>query len=244
MSKFCEYCGSPLKEGARFCPECGVTVNVKEMVTGKEPLADNDYQGERPRLCKDSKYRWKYEMNMLTNPSIFLTVFKVFFYIGLVGFVVFGFFIYAIHGNWAGLWGMAKAMLIVLAIMFGLTALGVLVVAAVYRGKYIVLFEMDEKGIAHIQAPEQFKKAQKLAKVTAMAGAARGSVTTAGAGMLAASKNASTSEFAKVRRVKPRRWMNVIKVNMLLEKNQVYVPKEDFDFVYDYIKSRCVNAKR
>ena len=241
---YCKNCGQPLSPETMFCPSCGTKIEMNRLNPHSEPLADNDYQGERPRLCKDGKYRWKYEMNMLTNPSIFLTVFKVFFYIVLVGFVVFGFFIYAIHGNWAGLWGMAKAMLIVLAIMFGLTALGVLVVAAVYRGKYIVLFEMDEKGIAHIQAPEQFRKAQKLGKVTAMAGAARGSVTTAGAGMLAASKNASTSEFAKVRRVKPRRWMNVIKVNMLLEKNQVYVPKEDFDFVYDYIKSRCVNAKR
>ena len=76
-----------------------------------------------------------------------------------------------------------------------------------------------------------------------MAGVAGGSFSTAGAGMLAASKNASVSEFAKVRKVKPRRWLGVIKVNQLLERNQVYVRKEDFDFVYDFIKSHCPNAK-
>lgn len=202
-----------------------------------ETLEGNDYQGERVRLCKDGKYRWKYEMNMLTNPTIFLTVLKVFGGVVVGMFVVFGFFLYVIHGDWAGLWGMAKAMLITMAIFFGLTVLGVLLVAAVFKGKYVVLFEMDEKGVAHIVTPEQMKKAQKLAKITSVAGAARGSFTTAGAGMLAASKNASVSEFAKVRRVKPRRWLHVIKVNQLLEHNQIYVPKEDFDFVYDFIIS-------
>lgn len=202
-----------------------------------------DYRGPRVRLCKDGKYRWKYEMNMLTNPTIFLTVFKIFFYIILVGFVVFGTFIYAIHGDWEGLLGMAKAMLIAMGVFFGLTILGVLGVAIMYRGKYIVIFEMDEKQIAHIQEPKQFRKAQKFSAVTAMAGVAAGSYSTAGAGMLSATKNSSTSILANVRRVKPRRWLHVIKVNQLLNKNQIYVPKEDFDFVYDFLKKHCINAK-
>ncbi|MBO6025792.1 MAG: hypothetical protein J6P73_00925 [Bacteroidales bacterium] len=202
-----------------------------------------DYRGPRVRLCEDGKYRWKYEMNMLTNPTIFLTVFKIFFYIILVGFVVFGTFIYAIHGDWEGLLGMAKAMLIAMGIMFALSLLGVLVVAIMYRGKYIVLFEMDEKEIAHIQEPSQFRKAQKMGAVAAMAGGAARSYTAAGAGMLSATKNSSTSVLANVRRVKPRRWLHVIKVNQLLNKNQIYVPAEDFDFVYNFLKAHCPNAK-
>ena len=207
------------------------------------PIEDTSYEGKEVRLCKDGKYRWKYEMNMLTNPTIFLTVLKVFGGVVIGLFLVFGFFLYAIHGDWAGLWGMAKAMLIAMAIFFGLTILGVLLVAAKYGGKYIVLFEMDEKGIVHMQEPKQFKKAQKMGAVTAMAGAAGGSFSTAGAGMLAASKNASVSEFDKVRRVKPSRWLRVIKVNQPFNHNQVYVQKEDFDFVYDFIKSHCPKVK-
>ena len=80
-----------------------------------EPTASVDYEGAEVRLCEDGKYRWKYEMNMLTNPTIFLTVFKIFFYIILVGFIIFGTFLYAIHGDWEGLWGMAKAMLMTTA---------------------------------------------------------------------------------------------------------------------------------
>ena len=210
----------------------------------QEPLEDIAYEGKEVRLCKDGKYRWRYDMNMLTNPTIFLTVLKVFGGVVIGLFIVFGFFLYVIHGDWAGLWGMAKAMLIVMAVFFGLTILGVLLVAAKYGGKYIVLFEMDEKGIVHMQEPKQFKKAQKMGAVTAMAGAAGGGFSTAGAGMLAASKNASVSEFDKVRRVKPSRWLRVIKVNQPFNHNQVYVRKEDFDFVYDFIKSHCPKVKK
>jgi hypothetical protein len=216
---------------------------MEELVYNREPLENEDYMGKEIRLCTDGKYRWVYKMHMLKNPTIFLTVFKIFAYIVVVGFLIFGFFLYVIHGDWEGLWGMAKAMGLVLLIFLGLTFLGVALVAALYGGKYEVLFVMDEKEIAHIQVPQQFRKAQKLAAVTAMAGAAGGSFTAAGAGMLAATKNASISVFAHVKRVKARRWLHVIKVNQLFDHNHVYVQKEDFDFVYNFIKSHCPNAK-
>ena len=43
-----------------------------------KPVVGNDYQGTEVRLCEDGKYRWKYELNMITNPVIMITVFKVF----------------------------------------------------------------------------------------------------------------------------------------------------------------------
>jgi hypothetical protein len=206
-------------------------------------LPGKDYRGERVQLCSDGKYRWLYEMNMVTNPAIFLTVFKIFFWIILIGWVVFGFFLYAIHGDWKGLLGMGKAMLIVLAIFAALTLLGVLVLAALYGGKYRVQFEMDENGVKHIPLPDQQKKAKSLGILTALVGIAARKPGVAGAGMLSAGKQASISEFDKVRRVIPRRFLHLIKVNQLLEHNQVYVADEDFDFVYDFIKNRCLSAK-
>jgi hypothetical protein len=204
---------------------------------------DNDYRGKEVLLCADGKYRWVYEMNMLTNPTIFLTVFKIYFYIILVGWLVFGFFLYVIHGDWPGFWGMGKAMLVALAVMAVLTALGVLGLAAIYGGKYVVLFEMDEQEIKHIQLPKQFKKAQAVSVLTSLVGIAAKKPTMVGTGMLTAGKNASTSEFKNVRRIKARRRLHLIKVNQLLNKNQIYVPDEDFDFVLEYIRSHCPNAK-
>lgn len=204
---------------------------------------DSNYRGKDVLLCNDGKYRWVYEMNMLTNPTIFLTVFKIFFWIILAGWLVFGLFLYLIHGDVAGFLAMGKAMLVALGVMAVLTALGVLGVAALYGGKYVVLFEMDETEVKHIQMPRQVRKAEVVGLITALVGLAAKRPTTAGAGLLSAGKSSTTSVFEQVHRVVPRRAFHLIKVNQLLNKNQIYVPDEDFDFVYEFIKSRCKNAK-
>ena len=208
-----------------------------------QQVPDKSYRGKDVQLCADGKYRWVYEMNLLTNPFIFLTVLKIFVLIIIGVWFVFGFFLHIIHGDLAGMLDFGKTMLIMLAIFTGLTILGVLVLAALYGGKYVVLFEMDEKEVKHIQMPKQFKKAQAISLITAMVGIAAKKPSTVSAGLLSAGKSSSTSEFKSVRRVIPRRLFHVIKVNQLLNKNHVYVPKEDYDFVYDFIKTRCINAK-
>ena len=203
-----------------------------------------EYENKEVKLCEDGKYRWVYEMNMITNPTIFLTVLKVFWGIIIGMWAVFGFFLYVIHGDWDGLLGMTRAMLVVLGIFTVLTMLGVLLLAAIYGGKYVVLFEMDEHEVKHIQLPRQVKKAEALGLLTALVAIAAKRPAAAGAGLLSTTKTSSVSEFAKVRRVKAYRRLHLIKVNQLLEKNQVYVPDGDFNFVLDWIKTRCVNAKK
>ena len=195
-------------------------------------------------LCEDGKYRWVYEMNLLKNPTVFLMVWKIFFFIilGIFAFV-------ALSDLFRGGDRLGQALLNDLK-MFGymilgmtvLTVLGVLVYAAIMRGKYIVEFEMDDKGVKHTQIPSQAKKAKKLAAVTAVAGASSGRLTAAGAGMMATRTSMYTA-FSDVRKVKayPRR--NIVKLNERLEHNQVYASLEDFDFVYQYILSHCPAAK-
>ena len=179
-----------------------------------EPLASNDYEGAEVRLCEDGKYRWKYELNMITNPIIFITVFKIFFYIILVGFVFFGTILYAIHGDWAGLLGMGKVMLLVLAIFTVLTFLGTALVNLIFGGKYVVLFEMDEKEVVHAQLPVQQDKARRLGILTFFVGLFAKRPTTMGAGLLSTTRTTSTSESIKVRRVSRRRWLHTIKVTV------------------------------
>jgi hypothetical protein len=209
----------------------------------RDPVASNDYEGAEVRLCEDGKYRWKYELNMITNPVIMITVFKVFFFIIIGMALVFGTIFLISDGNWNGVIGMFKAMGIVLGIFAVLTFLGTALLSLVYGGKYVVLFEMDDKGIVHIQMPAQQQKARKLGILTFFVGLFAKRPTTMGAGLLSTTKNASASEFKKVRRVRSRRWLHTIKVNQLFERNQVYVPDDDYDFVYDFIKSHCPNLK-
>lgn len=207
------------------------------------PLAENDYEGAEVRLCRDGVYRWRYDLDMFRNPSIFILVFKIFFLIIVIGFGVFGILPALIRGNWEGVLFGLKIMGIMLGIFLGLSILGYLVVAWMYGGKYCVIFEMDEKKVTHIQLPAQAKKAQKVGIITAIVGILAKKPSTAGAGLLSASRTTSTSPLESVRKVKayPRR--NLIKVNQLLNHNQVYARKEDFDFVLSFIQEHCPQIK-
>ena len=217
--------------------------NVMDTALDKasQNVESKTYQGKEVRLCSDGKYRWVYEMNLLKNPTIFITVLKVMMIsIGIVW--LFGLIIGLGDMKLEYFLFWTKLSSIMLGVFVVLTIIGVLI-TAVILGKYVVLFEMDEKEVTHIQMPRQVKKAEAIGLITALVGAMAKNPTTIGTGMLAASKTKSTSVFANVRCVKARRRLNLIKVNQLLDKNQVFVPDEDFDFVYGFIKSRCTKAK-
>ena len=214
------------------------------IVKGAQAVENKTYKGKEVRLCNDGKYRWVYEVHILKNPALFLTVLKVML-ISVAIVWLFGMVVTLVQGDmnmssflfWLKLMGIMMGIFIVLAII------SQLILAAVFKGKYVVLYELDEEQVNCIQMPKTVKKAEAIGLITALVGLAAKNPTTVGAGMLSASRSTSTSVFANVRRVKARRRMNLIKVNQLLFKNQVYVPDEDYDFVYDYIKSHCLKAK-
>lgn len=216
---------------------------MENAIVKNSETVEKDYQGKEVRLCQDGKYRWVYEMNLLKKPTIFLTTLKVMVIaVGVVG--LFMLVLAAFQGDldleWFWFW--LKLMGIMLGIFIILTVVSMLITAAIL-GKYVVLYEMDEDQVNCIQMPKTVKKAEVIGLITVLVGLAAKNPTTIGAGMLSASRSTSTSVFSNVRRVKTRRRMNLIKVNQLLFKNQVYVPDEDYDFVYHYIKSHCPKAK-
>lgn len=203
----------------------------------------DEAQTSRVQLCQDGKYRWIYELNMYKNPSIIFVVFKIFGYIFLIAWAIMIISDLFRGEGWDMFWDNTKMMLIFCAVFFVITILAYLLVAASYGGKYIVLFEMDEKGVLHRQIRSQVKKAQVMGWLTVLAGVRAGNLTTVGVGLNSATKTSSYSSFDHVRNVKAYRSRNLIKVNELLEKNQIYATDEDFDFVYDYIRSHCPNVK-
>lgn len=212
------------------------------------PLADTNYEGSRVSLCKDGKYRWTYEFNMLKNPAIILVVYKIFLILLSIPFII-NVIALARNGElqkewndrlWSG--SNPKVWLVVMAVFVVIILLAYLLVAWMYGGKYIVHFTMDENCIVHEQEAAQSKRAQKLGLLTTLVGIFAKRPSTIGAGMLAASRTTFTSDFPNVRRIKPRRALKLIKVNKLLERNQVYVPREDFDFVLDFIRRHCPKA--
>lgn len=214
------------------------------IVKDAQTVENKTYKGEEVRLCNDGKYRWVYEVRILRNPALFLTVMKVML-ISVAIVWVFGMAVALFQGDmdlsYFLFW--LKLMGIMMGVFFVLAVISQLILAAVFKGKYVVLYEMDEKQVNCIQMPKSVKKAEAIGLITVLVGLAAKNPTTIGAGMLSASRSTSTSVFSNVRRVKARRRMNLIKVNQLLFKNQVYVPDEDYDFVYNHIKSHCPKAK-
>lgn len=195
--------------------------------------------------CPDGVYRWTYEYHMLRNPTILFTVWKV---LGISFGAVFLFtliidLIQGVISSIADLWAASKVFVILAGVFFVLSILSYLILAAVFGWKYQVLFEMTEDSVTHIQMQRQVKKAEAIAWLTVIVGAAANRPTVAGAGLLSTAKSSSKSIFKEVETVKVRRKRNTIHVNQLFDKNQVYAEEADFDFVEKFITERCTKAK-
>ena len=211
----------------------------------KKKNNDNTFKAERVTLCQDGKYRWVYDVNLFTNPTVFFDVVKVML-LSLVIMVAIVLLIGLLGGDLD--WDLVKSMVTGFGLgslfVIGLSLVGYLVYAIWVGGKYTVLFILDENEVVHKEFGKTLEKAKIIGELTMMAGAASGRVGTIGTGMLAKSRTSMTTELKHVRRLIPRRWMNTIKVNQLLSKNRVYVKKEDFDFVYNFLCEHCVNRKK
>lgn len=202
------------------------------------------YQSRNIVFCDDGKYRWTYEVHMMKNPVLIITVFKAFGVTFLIMWVLM-----AIIGLLSGdgldaVLGITKVVLIMIAIFVPLIFIAFLIVAAINGWKYVVLFEMDEQGVLHQQLNRQVKRSKAIAWLAILAGLAGGNRGAVSAGIVATVKQSSYSSFARVRMVKPIKKWNTIKVGELLEKNQVYAETEDFDFVCQYILAHCPRAKQ
>ena len=199
----------------------------------------------RVTLYPDGKYRWVYEVPMLKNPSI---LFDVYWVLGISFGLVWLFNVLLIGCedgfSLESLWGFTSGFLILMLVFAVIGYVAYVIVAWTYGWKYVVLFTLDEKEVVHQQMPHQMKKAKVLGALTALAGAAAGKPGVVGSGILASSRSTSTSVLANVKSIKARRRLNLIKVNQLLNKNRVFVPDEDFDFVYDFLCQHCPNAKK
>lgn len=234
-NRACPNCGSIISDHSKFCAQCGATVNQDinpEKDTEPERVTANIWRSS------DGKLRWVYEYSLFRNPTILFLIWKIFFFIFLGMFI---FMILLLIGE-EGLMGAVSKLA---PIFFGLVG-GMLVLstfayclyALIMGGKYCVLFEMNEKGVNHIQMQKQFKKAQFMSLLTALAGASSKNLTVAASGILSAGKQATYTKFSQVQSVKANRRREVIKLKSKdMVHNQVYAEKDDFDFVLRYILS-------
>ena len=198
----------------------------------------------RVRKFDDGIYRWIYELNMYKNPIILITVFKV---LGMAVVIVFvlSIIIQLVTGSFSVEFGPdgLKVIIGILLVLVAITVLSYFIVAKQYGGKYIVIFEMTEDSITHRQMDSQFDKAKALGWWTTIIGMASGNLATVGIGLTSATRNSMTSEYTSVRKIKPKKRLHLIHLNGMLERNQIYVCDEDFDFVLQFLKEKCKNVR-
>ena len=248
--KYCSNCGAQLPDDAKFCGSCGTpcSADLPSQAPGPGVVSQTPPPYEAPapspeqldgtvRLCQDGVYRWVYELSLLKNPAVFITLLKIF-----GGIIVGMWLLLNIMDGFSNFLEITKVMGLILAGLCVLLLLSYLIVAGLSGGKYCVLFEMDEKQIAHIQLPRQFKKAQVAGWIAMLAGVLAGNPAATGAGILAASRNKLTNQFRNVRKINAVPSRNTIYVKGALKSNQIYVDDAGFQFVLDFLRSHCPNA--
>lgn len=206
-----------------------------------QPEAADPY---RVTLCEDGTYRWIHEYNMYKNPTILFTVYRVMFMsVAIVAILIFFFSLISGNVEWPPFknfnWDNSKYGIIVMGFfLFVLPPIAYLIVAKIYGGKYMVLFEMDDESITFHQMEQTFQKSQAISWVTGFLGAASGNLTLTGTSIVNATRQSMRSEYSRVRRIVPIKRREVIKVNHRFLHNQIYVQKEDFDFVLNFLREK------
>lgn len=258
---FCEQCGAELTDGAKFCGECGTPRShsagrrearpVAQPPAGGSAVAGGEVRtaaqppaGSSIAVDEDGVYRWVFEYSLWRDPTVFLTILKVFGGVG-IGLVALVTVFDLVDGNW-GIVDMGDRLrfdAIILGISVGLAVVGYVVFALMQGGSYCVLFTMDDTSVENRPLPKEMKKTEAIGVLNVLMGLAAGNPTQVGIGLTVASNDSMTSDFANVRSIQGHPRRGVIKVNEPLAKNQVYVEKADYEFVYGFIRERCPNAK-
>jgi hypothetical protein len=238
----CKKCGQVSPQDSQFCEKCGAALNVELPKTDVVVQQHNHQVSPGVVMGEDGVMRWVYEMNMWKNPTLVITIWKILLLAALAPAILV-FFLNLGDGIGSALLAFVKIMVIVAGIVTVLMLLAYPLVALMNGGKYCVMFEMDDKSVKHMQMQKQFKKSQILAMIVSLAGMMSGNAQTAGAGLLAGSKQSTLSSFEKVKSITVNEKRHVIYVNENLTKNQVYVDTADFAFISNAIINRCNKAK-
>jgi len=237
----CKKCGRVSPKGSRFCENCGAAFEVELPKVDVVKQQPDQQVSPGVVMGKDGVMRWVYEMNMWKNPTLVITIWKVLLSAALAPALLV-FFLNLGDGVGSAFLAFFKIIAIVAGIVTVLMLLAYPLVAIMNGGKYCVMFEMDDKSVKHTQMQKQFKKSQILATIVSLAGMMTGNAQTAGAGLLAGSKQSTLSRFEKVKSITVNEKRHVIYVNENLTKNQVYADPVDFTFIRDAIISRCKKA--
>lgn len=189
------------------------------------------------KINEEGKYVWSFDMDMKKNPSILKFVLKIILAI-LIFLFLFLAFLAIKDRDWETfLWAgkiLAGCSLAIIAICY----VAYWFVTKYFGGIYSWCYEMDEDGIRYWQPEEQAEKSRNIAKTSAAVGALTGNLGLAAAGTANALADVNEVKFDKVNFLGKSEEEDMITMHTILMHHVIYVDKENFDFVYNYIHDR------
>ena len=215
---------------------------------------------DRVTLFDDGVYRWSYELDMWHNRYLLKLILKILcLVLGIPTLVVLAMLLWRL----LPLLGrglpekeiMARvqpdriALAVVAGIFAGcllLTLIIYAVCAAVMGGVCRLRYEMDESAVALVRRSGSMDAVNALGVIAILAGLASNQpdVALQAGSTLAVANNTGTTRFDAVRRVKVLPAFDLLDLREWFGMNQIYVPREDYEYVRDFILARVSEKAR
>ncbi len=195
---------------------------------------------DRVVLSPDGKFRWACEISLLRNYTTFLHATKLL----LIGAAV----ISCIVGAGSLLAGATlltalSRMALYMALGAGLAVVGYAVYVCLRGFRFTVYYTLDKKELHEQYIPARLTKIPEDKGFKGLINALTSRPGMPGFGIVyATGKSTSTMPMKRIRSIKPRRWLGHIKISLGIDSLHVYVPADDFDTVYDFLRSHCSSA--
>lgn len=208
-------------------------------VRGKEMKAKTEKVDIQQKIQHtNGKYLWTYAIPLLTNFT-FLSIIAKAVLLSLAPVYLLLIILDLIEGNFERYF-MERTLLMggLMLLMLGLILIAWLVYVIVHKNRYIVIYEVDKKGILFVEARTTAEKSDLLAQLGMVAGALSGQATLSGASLLATTRHSYYTKFANIKQIIIKRNHFVVKARGI-HTNVVYFYAQDQDELLEFILDHC-----
>ncbi len=206
----------------------------------EELVAQQEEEWIRMNTTKRPIITWEIDIGILNNMGVMGEVFKVLAIAASIPFLL-------VVGLWAADGfpqiidiGDAKYFIILIIVTLVLTALVIILTG----NKYSIRYELGPQGVKFISLPKQQIKNKNIAKLLMFFGAAKGSHTSVGVGMIASARQNMYTDWRKVRKIiyQKRRRTIALKCSDMT-KNILFCSQENADEVFNAVSYYCSKAR-
>ena len=191
------------------------------------------------RLCDDGVYRWVYVYDLWKNYTVILEIEKFFALACLGIMIILGLLEIPEKGLIKRIISSAQEAGVILAVFTVLLLISYPIYCFLSKGKYCVLFEMDDKSIMHTRMEKEVKNEELVEWLWAANEIIDSRLLSTGLSIATASEASMETVFADVRKAVVSEKGRTITLICKITRNQVYVPDDKFEFVKNYILERC-----